>query len=448
MSKYETAASKAEAEILKMMPAEDHVYRQWQLAGYSLQARTLKTTSDEVRLLLDQEAYLRPGYQVKDGKAYIPNLFVKLAGPEDYRFLCPEPNNEKSKLFLFYDSIQDFGNITGSYLTEKEILGVLNEYGLLDKQKLFDSRIYRYGYLRKEYQEILIDKINYIITYKKQLFLASVGNIGILEILFTLLNIDEKLVALFNNFDFQYDLPRVVIKNENRSGFTAGKACLLVLLNLLGFDLIIYSNSSYADVENVLNKEMFDVFYINSPEAMGKNHTNSKGTVFQFIHKHRLLFAASILAVIIFVGITAKTLYPVPDSGTTETGSSPSGHGSIEIVSFSPQNLKGGVISTADIVVQYEYLSKEKGGIVICVNDNSGDGDIWQSNQNDGPESRFIIKSNTAASEGSYRITLKAKIAPVKWDNANLALRAILYKEDKAGNKTVIFEDSRVLKVD
>lgn len=302
MDRYETTASKAETEIFKILSADGQVYRPWQLTGYDLQTRTLKTTSDEVKLLLEREAYLRPGFKVENGTVYVPNLFVKLSGRNDNKYLqrdfCAQ-DGTIGGFCQFYSSIRDFSDITSSF-TSTKIPEILNEKGLIDQQKLMESGIYRYRFLRIEYQKIVIDKINYIIEHRKNLFLSQIDTDNLYKMIFVLLNIDENLMILFNNFDFQYHLPKVIIENGDRSSFTDDKAYVLILLNLLGFDIIIYSAQSFADVENVLNRDLFDIFYSESFDLQGRTNLSEKTGRKHFAKRHRLLFIALLSLTVVF----------------------------------------------------------------------------------------------------------------------------------------------------
>ena len=68
-------------------------------------------------------------------------------------------------------------------------------------------------------------------------------------------------MMLYQNYDYQYDIPYIIIRNEDRRSFTTEQGCVLALLDLLGFDIIIVSDKGYADVENIIKKDLFDVHY-------------------------------------------------------------------------------------------------------------------------------------------------------------------------------------------
>ncbi|MFZ5967378.1 MAG: YceG family protein [Bacillota bacterium] len=262
MSRYETVASKAQDEIRKMLSPEDHVFRPWQVVDYDLEKNTLKTTIDEVGLLYEKPAYLRPGFYVENETVYVPNLFIKLSGKHfDILHMFSEESSSK-KHRAIYNSIEEFSSQEHQryHKTNSKIDDVLTE-GLLDKEKLYGSDIYKYVFVKKQYQDIIVDKINFIVKNKESIFKKNVDTRNKYKMINALLSIDEQLILLFHDFDFQYGIPSVIIYDEEYKSFTDKDAYVLALLNLLGLDIIIISQNGYANIENILNEDLFTIYY-------------------------------------------------------------------------------------------------------------------------------------------------------------------------------------------
>ncbi|MBB6215992.1 hypothetical protein HNQ80_002083 [Anaerosolibacter carboniphilus] len=270
----ETSAKKAEKEIRKILSAEKNVLRPWQLVNYEPIPLTLQTTIEEIEILFNTQAFLRPGFKVEDGKVYIPSLFVKLSG-NSFDFLdiltC---KTDGSKAKIVYNSTMDFENKKTLRYEDKKVDRILNEEGLIDKEKLYKSSQFKYYYLRKEYQDIIIDKINYILKNRNALFTPIVDVEDTKKIVYTLLNIDKDIMMLLHDFDYQYDIPSIIFYEEEDALFSDRIAYTLALLYLLGMDIIVISAIGYANLENVIQSDLFITFYSNTVKEKLKSYQN------------------------------------------------------------------------------------------------------------------------------------------------------------------------------
>ena len=76
-----TIAYKASKEIEEVIYNEEvGLYKPWQFESYITQPITLKTTLDELKILWQEPAKLRPEFKIHNKKVYVPNLFAKING--------------------------------------------------------------------------------------------------------------------------------------------------------------------------------------------------------------------------------------------------------------------------------------------------------------------------------------------------------------------------------
>lgn len=300
MERYKTNASKAEKEIKELLNVKDNFFRPWHLLDYKMNSRTLSTTDDEVILLFNKQAHLRPGFEICDKLVYIPNIFVKLTGEDISSSILKDTNKTKKDNVIEFKSIEEFNALNKYKRVNKDKLEEVIENGIINKEKLYNSKIYKYSYLREEYQDLLVEKINEILINKKTYFTNRVNSSDILKIINILLNIDENIIMMLHNYDFQYNIPGIIINHENQSIFTNYSAYVLLLLNLLGFDIVIISTKGFSNIELVLKKELFDVHF----NKNWKNGFNIKNT-----RKRNNWLIASLVSSLVIVSLL--TIYKV-----------------------------------------------------------------------------------------------------------------------------------------
>lgn len=303
MNRFQTSASKAEKEIRELLTPEEYVYRPWQLIEYEMKAITLITITEEIQLLYDKPAFLRPGFEVKDRKVYIPNMIVKYVG--NISSILPNydiKSLNQRNLTKCYKSIQEFNElISNKVISDDEIKKILNADGLIEKNKLYRSEIYNYNYLRKKYQDLLVDKINYLIKNRESIFDKRVDTENIYTVIATLLNIEEDIIMLLHNFDFQYQIPSIIIFDEEQTIFTNDSAYIIALLKLLGFDIMIISSKGFSNIELILRDDLYDVHYenewINKYDNRDLLSKTKKKNKFQKYKKSIIIVTALVLTI-------------------------------------------------------------------------------------------------------------------------------------------------------
>lgn len=256
--KYQTRASLAEEQVLGMLKTSSNIQKDWSLAAFNLENRTLQTTAQEAALIYNNDALVRPGYEQKEQTVFVPNLFIKLSGTdEDFSAFQKLNELKRRDNCLVFESFQSFPCPDLKSKTYQKYL----KDGLMDKEAFLWSDDFRFSFLRPGYQSIYIEKINEILKEKENFFIGKGLKVTHNEILSTLFQLDDSFMQAFHGFDFQFQPPSVVIINKGKEKPAARQALILVLLNLLGFDIIVQSPHGHADIENIVNPELYCVFY-------------------------------------------------------------------------------------------------------------------------------------------------------------------------------------------
>ena len=72
----------------------------------------------------------------------------------------------------------------------------------------------------------------------------------------------NNLLPLIQNFDFTKDIPKIVIIHSTKIPFSAYECILLLLLNFIGFDIIIYTPTGYKNIETYIDNRAFEQYNI------------------------------------------------------------------------------------------------------------------------------------------------------------------------------------------
>lgn len=285
-------------------------YKPWQFANFEVYANTLKTTYDEITIWGPQYAIIRPGWKVEGNRVYIPNLFSKINGVhKDTNLYIDEINlltdREETLFFKSFPlhrkfPVYNIGKVYSSFLDRR---------GNIAKDKLLSSNYWRYKELKASTQEAIADRIvefckihdfwkyrnfkikldlsiidkisNYVSSSKSKLSLdEKFMKISIFEIL---TNLDKKLLNLLQNFDYPKEIPKIILYHNKNSGtFTFSDAVILMFLNSMGVDIVIYSPGGSSDIENFVKRQYFDVHML---EEINNNLSYKKRGFFYRLFK-------------------------------------------------------------------------------------------------------------------------------------------------------------------
>ncbi|MCL2321296.1 MAG: YceG family protein [Oscillospiraceae bacterium] len=237
--------------------------RPWQFENKIVRPITLKSTFEEVKVLINEEARFRPEFSYDATNIYIPNLFVKIRGIHndineywsDLRVFLNSPNS-RNLYFLekFPFTMIDIG-VNESYFS------YLIDDHKINRNKLFRDNYYRFGYLKTALQNLIIDKIDYLMN-SDHIFVQENNLQFQLKIIKTLLNLSPQVIKMLELFDFPFIVPKLVIYHKNKEMFSIYDAITIALLNSCGADIVIFTPTNYNDIEPFIKDSAYDTFQL------------------------------------------------------------------------------------------------------------------------------------------------------------------------------------------
>jgi hypothetical protein len=261
--RVKTTAYNAREEINKTLFSEgSKFYRPWQFADYNIEAVTLKTTYEEINIWSKEKAMLRDGWKVEGSKVTIPNIFAKVSGT----------HVDIEKYFKEAHEIID-QKLTKFYI-DLPILEVMPlEYGKLEQvypsrfgaefniEKLIKAPWWKYRELRTGLQKNIAQKIkelclNPIVKTSENVDLRDKQ----VDIFSVLINLDMKHLQILQGFDYPEQVPKIIIYNNEQNGnISYEDSIMLLFMNAMGVDIIIYNPSGYNDIEEYLSDDIYDI---------------------------------------------------------------------------------------------------------------------------------------------------------------------------------------------
>ncbi len=254
-----TTAYDAAQELNQLLYSDTGMFRDRQFARS--QPVTLKTTYDEVGQLWPEEAQYRPSFRTEGGVVYVPNLFTKICGVD------------KGDLTLYWDKIRAMVTtntylITGlPFLNKLPPDGGMNptearaflHNGRIDPRAIMASRVYQYGYLPEDTQNYILEKIQALMDYD---LIADGGPNVSAVMLSVLMNLDKELLRLLQSFDFTRTIPKLLIVDVTETMFTLEECILVTFLNLVGFDIVVFTPTGYRNLETHIRPDIFNTLTV------------------------------------------------------------------------------------------------------------------------------------------------------------------------------------------
>lgn len=80
-----------------------------------------------------------------------------------------------------------------------------------------------------------------------------------LKILLCILNLDKIILEMIQKFDYPFKIPKIMIYAKDEAIFTEEDSIILAFLNLMGFDIVIFTPTGYNNIETRVYEEYYDI---------------------------------------------------------------------------------------------------------------------------------------------------------------------------------------------
>jgi len=129
--------------------------------------------------------------------------------------------------------------------------------GTFDIEEIKKLDIYKFKKYSNEIQNFLLNKFNEVIK-RQDLYVQKFDTEDCLNLLVLVLNLNEEIVRLIDNFDFVDRVPKIVIYLNKEDNLSHNMKLLLGYLHNIGIDIIIFNPSGLCNISDTINNERFN----------------------------------------------------------------------------------------------------------------------------------------------------------------------------------------------
>lgn len=287
-------ARRFEKEIHAMVP---ELNRPFKLENARLDHSVLKTTYEEFLILYPVEARFRQGYAESETLVSIPNLFVKIFSDAAGKARLQQQLAADTTVGLLKTGFNS--PLYQRCYGEACDLSRFYQEGVLDCEGLKNDPAYGLAALKTSYQNLWLGKLEHLLNHRGELF-TEAFTLTSAEIIETVVRLRPAVIEMYNWFDFQGPLPKLLADDSARpyDAREAMRASLILLfLVLCDVDVVVLNDSQGATFENYIREDCYSRFYPQPAPAQGAKPAIGW-----------LLMAGAFL-LLAFIGLILKTIF-------------------------------------------------------------------------------------------------------------------------------------------
>ena len=275
----ETSGLKAQKEVENDYYNED-VIRPFQFQDYKAKIVPLKFSYEELWNLWEADSNIRPGFKARNKEVYIPTICCKINGIEDDKnFEERLENLSDRENCIVYDNCKLVHNQTIDLLNELIFNKSLKDFyrnGVFRIEDFKNSSLYKYRHLRKGIQDrVLKFALNKDVSSFNRQDWKDWS-----KCFWVLFNLEEKILDLWQQFDYGFQVPKVIIYHNNELYFNEYDRIFIKILWYLDFDILSFSPIGYCDIEDLFHEnEELNVFQLDELSQKFKNPFQKKNIV-------------------------------------------------------------------------------------------------------------------------------------------------------------------------
>lgn len=260
INKTVTIAVEASKRIGDELLEDAGFIQPWQLQDRNLKSLILSSTVEEIQIYWKEPSKLRPGFKVDVNSVEVPVFFTKISGVHSeisqyHKFIDTLKNNENAYFIEFDGSID---SLSKPFKNEGYSLAyALKGDGTINKKAIRENTHNTISTLSYKHQDILIDKLE--ATMDSDVFSNRLSKEDKVKGIYTVVNLNEKILELIENFDYSGVNPKVILYINSRIVLNKELVFVLLFLSRVGFDIIILAPCGSANIEDFIKSNLVDI---------------------------------------------------------------------------------------------------------------------------------------------------------------------------------------------
>ena len=256
----ETITKQLQREIDDDLFTDTMLFKPWQFRNGYTKSILLDTIIDDIYMYWNEPAKVRAGFWVKGSLVSVPCFFMKIDGRyeniQEYQNLIKFCIESPNTLFFNSAEISKEMQVTGEMYS---LMFAQLSDGTFDIEEIKKNEIYRFSKYSNEVQNYLLNKFNETIKDTTLLNL-ELNREEILNSLCMILNLNENIVRIIDNFDFVFNVPKIVIFLDKEEKLSKYMMFLLAYLHKAAIDIVIFNPSGLFNMTSVIKKEKFNSY--------------------------------------------------------------------------------------------------------------------------------------------------------------------------------------------
>lgn len=257
--RVQTVTSRASEQVNEHLYNNSALNYPWKYAEYETRTRILNTTYDELFILSDAHLYLRDGFEEEDGVVYLPVLFAKVEG------LSLDQADYARKIRKLHEQEMTYTATLFPLLPLQKSnmqfhMRDASKNGQLDAEKIMHLSIWPCKDMTLGAQRNIANTMIRFIEGDFIQPLPQQSKAEHAQYLFgQLMLIPEDILRLYQQFDYSFGNPKIIIFKEEASGqMQRQDAVLLLFASMLGFDVIIFNPGGSRSIEHYITGQLLN----------------------------------------------------------------------------------------------------------------------------------------------------------------------------------------------
>lgn len=254
---FESMTLQYERDIEEQLFTNTGVYRPWQFRNGTTNAIFVSSTIIDLDNNWNEPSRIRQGFKVVGQTVSVPVFFQQIDGiyknSEEYRKILLKCSESQNTLLVTNRGVDLLNKNYSQDDKFKLTFYQLND-GTINRNDIKSADFYPLKKYKMEIQNIIIDKINETIC-DTRLFNQPLSKEQTLNLIISLLNINEKVIRLIDNYDFTENVPKITIFLNKDEALDDDIIYLLAFLHKMAFDIVIFCPSGYFGATNIINPE-------------------------------------------------------------------------------------------------------------------------------------------------------------------------------------------------